>query len=161
MFRGLLVCAGLTAFLAPALTAQNSVCVFQNKQGHAAKVTDSDADEMARELNTHSLQALGVVGISKDQEDAEAQKRSCAWIVTVWRQDLPADTPNYGGSLSSGELAPDGTMARMTNSLGGALLDYNLRKTGSRKNVAHGESDETSPYNKMAEQIAKKISKEK
>jgi hypothetical protein len=101
------------------------------------------------------------MGVSKEQEDAEAQKRSCSWVVTVWRQDLPADSPNYGGSLHSGELDQDGTMARMTNALGGALLEFNLRKAGSHKNLAHGESDQASPYGKMADQIAKKISKEK
>jgi hypothetical protein len=162
MLRGLLVCAGLAAFVAPSLFAQNaSVCVFQEKAGHAAGTTDSDADSLVRELDSHSLQAVAATGVSKGQEDAEAEKRSCSFIVTVWRSEVRADSPNYGGSLGSGELNPDGTMARMTNSLGGGLLQFNLRKAGSHKNLAHGESEDASPYGKMAADIAKKISKEK
>jgi hypothetical protein len=163
MFRGLLVCAGLAAFCAPAVIAQNgSVCIFQAKKGHAANVTDSDADAIARELNGHSVQAIAVVGIAKGEEDAEAQKRGCAWIVTLSRQDLPADTPNFAGSLGgAGTAGSEGTvMGTMANSeVGGALLVFNLRKADSHKTLAHAESDDATPYAKMAAQIEKKIGK--
>ena len=159
------MCAGLTTFCAPVLIAQNgTVCIFQAKKGHSAHVTDSDADAIARELNAHSLQAIAVVGIAKDQEDAEAQKRGCGWIVTLWRQELAADTPNYAGSLGgSGTARSDSAvMGAMTNSeVGGALLEFNLRKADSHKTLAHAESDDVSPYAKMAAQIEKKIGKEK
>lgn len=164
MFRGLLLCAGLAAVLAPALTAQNAVCVFQAKQGPGAHGAPSDADGLVSELNTRFLQAVAIVGIPKNQEDAEAQKHSCSWIISVWRQELAADTPNYGGSLGGTQSANaanavlDGTRQDMGAS---TLLDYNLRKPGSHKNVAHGESQDAAPYGKMADQIVKKITREK
>jgi hypothetical protein len=165
MLRGLLVGAGLATFCAPALIAQNgAVCIFQAKKGHAAHVTDSDADAIARELNAHSLQAIAAVGIAKDQEDAEAQKRGCGWIVTLWRQELAPDTPNFAGSLGgSGNAQSDSAvMGAMTSSeVGGALLDFNLRKSDSHKTLAHAESDDASPYAKMAAQIEKRIGKDK
>ncbi|HEX4068161.1 MAG TPA: hypothetical protein VHZ09_19230 [Acidobacteriaceae bacterium] len=162
MFRGLLVCAGLTAFLAPALTAQNTVCVFQSKQDHAATATDSDANEIAGKLNTHSLQTVSVLNVAKDQEDAEAQKRGCTWIVTLWRQELLADTPNYAGTLGGTQSNTVGhAELEHMKITGGALLDFTLRKVDTRKYVAHSESDDASPYAKMADQIAKKIGKEK
>jgi len=164
MFRGLLFCAGLATFLAPALTAQNTICVFQAKQGPGIRGAPSDADGLLSELNTRSLQAVAVVGIPKNRDDAEAQKRNCSWIISVWRQELAADTPNYGGSLGGTQSAnaSNGVLDATRQEIGAnTLLDYNLRKPGSHKNVAHGELEDASPYSKMADQIVKKISKEK
>ncbi|HEX4037365.1 MAG TPA: hypothetical protein VHX37_04840 [Acidobacteriaceae bacterium] len=162
MLRAVLACVGLAAFLAPALTAQNKVCVFQDKPGHIAHVSTSDADALAGELNSRSIQAVSAVGIPKNQEDAEGQKQGCTWIVTLWRQDLPADSPNYGGTLGGTQNANMSNAELDANKpTGGALLEFNLHKADSKKNVAHGESDEASPYAKIADQLLKKVGKDK
>ncbi len=119
MARGLLVFIVLVAFFAPALGAQTKVCAFQDKPGHAAKVTDSDADALARELNAHSIETVAAVGVSKKDADAEAQKRGCTWIVTLWRQELPPDTPLYAGSLGGSGKAS--TMGGSDSEVMGAL----------------------------------------
>jgi hypothetical protein len=162
--RSLVVCAGLVAFLAPALGAQTKVCAFQEKPGHAAKVTDSDADALARELNAHSIQTEAAVGVAKKDQDAEAQKRGCTWVVTLWRQALAPDSPNYAGSLAGNaqQGSASEVMGAMTGGAeGGALLNFTLRQTSNRKNLAQGYSDDESPYAKIEGQIAKKIDKAK
>lgn len=164
MTRTILVCVGFAALLAPALRAQTKVCAFEAKPGHAAKATTSDADALAGELNAHSIQTVAAVGVAKKDEDAEAQKRGCTWIVTLWRQGLPQSGPAYAGSLA-GNAAP-GTDSELVGAMtgtpeGGALLDFTLRETGSHKTVAKGETEDASPYAKMAGQIAKKIDKTK
>lgn len=162
MCRGLLICVGLVACFAPALSGQAKVCAFQDKPGHAAKVTDSDADALARELNGHSIQTVAAVGVSKKDEDAEAQKRGCTWIVTLWRQELSPDSPVFGGSLGSARAGDAQTMGEINSTeTGGGLLNFNLRQTGSRKSVAHGYSEDASPYAKIAGQIMKKMDKGK
>ncbi|MGA8109646.1 MAG: hypothetical protein WB974_09435 [Acidobacteriaceae bacterium] len=162
MVRNLLLCAGLAAFLAPALTAQNKVCAFQDKPGHIAHVSTSDADALAGELNSRSVQAVGAAGVPKKDEDAAAQKQGCTWIVTLWREDLPADSPNYAGTLGGTQNANmSNAELALERPTGGALLDFSLRKADSRKTIAHGETDEASPYAKIAEEIMKKMGKDK
>lgn len=155
MWRSLLACVGLVACFAPALNGQTKVCVFQDKPGHAANVSDSDADALARELNGHSIETVAAVGVSKKDEDSEAQKRGCTWIVTLWRQAESPDSPAFAGSTGGSDGRTMGTI----NPTGGAatLLNYRLQKAGSRKDVAHGYSEDASPYARMADQIMKKI----
>lgn len=159
MCRNLLVCVGLVAFIVPALSGQAKVCAFQDKPGHAANVSDSDADALARELNGHSIETVAATGVSKKDEDAEAQKRGCTWIVSLWRQDASPDSPVFAGSTGGSDARTMGTIN--STGAGGALLNFNLRQAGNRKSVAHGYSDDSSPYAKMADQIAKKIDKGK
>jgi len=163
MWRSVLACVGLVACFAPALNGQTKVCAFQDKPGHAANVSDSDADALARELNGHSIETVAAVGVPKKDEDAEAQKRGCSWIVTLWRQDESPDSPVFAGSLGAARGGDAQTMGEInsTGGTGGAILNFRLQKAGDRKDLAHGYSTDASPYTKMADQIAKKIDKGK
>ncbi|MFZ0632977.1 MAG: hypothetical protein WA374_17160 [Acidobacteriaceae bacterium] len=158
MWRGLLACVGLVACCAPALSGQTKVCAFQDKPGHAANVSDSDADALARELNSHSIETVAAVGVSKKDEDAEAQKRGCTWIVTLWRQAESPDSPVFAGSLGAARGGDAQTIGEINSTgTGGAILNFKLQKIGSRKDAAHGYSEDASPYAKMADQIMKKV----
>lgn len=154
MLRRFLVRAGIALFLAPVLLAQHqsTVCVFETKGGNQL-----DADSMADALSSHSLTTVIAVGIAKRDEDAEAQKRHCSWLVSLWYQTLAADTPNLVGTGDSQVVAS----LSSSRPGGGKLLEYDLRKVGSHKTLAHGEFEKGAPFAKMADQIAKKISREK
>ena len=107
---------------------------------------------------------MPVPGFNAKDIEAEAQRRNCAWVVTLWRQEVGPDTPNYGGSLG-GTQATGGSgtalMLKDKKAQGGALLEYALRKGDGHKPVAHGESDAQSPYANFAAAIQKKISQAK
>jgi len=159
MLRAVLVLAGTSALLAPTLAAQNPLlCVFQQKQGHAEDAAaGTDATALAKELVARTtaagtaLDIMPISGFGAKEIDAEAQHRNCAWVVTLWRQEVGPDTPNYGGTLG-------GTQAS-NKAQGGGLLEYSLRKADNHKAVAHGESDAASPYASFATAIQKKLSK--
>jgi hypothetical protein len=154
MLRRLLICAASTLLIAPVLLAQqqSTVCIFQTKGGNQL-----DADSLADALGTHPLRTVIAAGIARKNEDAEAQKRDCSWIVVLRYQTLPADSPNLAGT---GDSQAEPTM---DNNRPGSdkLLEYDLRKAGSRKTLAHGEFEKGAPFARMADQIARKISKGK
>lgn len=162
MVRAVLVCAGIAAFLAPALNAQTKVCAFQEKRGQASNGTQSDADVLAGVLNSHHIQTVAAVGIARNDQDAEAEKQGCTWIINLSRQSLTPDTPNYAGTLNSTQGETVGhAVIEGTKPLGDALLEFSLRKVTTHKNVARGEAEDPSAYARVAEQIEKKIAKDK
>ncbi|HEX4037366.1 MAG TPA: hypothetical protein VHX37_04845 [Acidobacteriaceae bacterium] len=113
---------------------------------------------MADELSSHSLTTVTTLGIAKNQEDAAARKRNCSWILTLWRRQIAADTPNYSSPLEAGSDTKEIVDNRPP---GGTLLGYSLREAGSRKNIAWAESEDHAPFAKWASQIAKKIGKDR
>jgi len=170
MLRAVLVLAGTSALLAPTLAAQNPLlCVFQQKQGHAEDAAaGTDATALAKELVARTtaagtaLDIMPISGFGAKEIDAEAQHRNCAWVVTLWRQEVGPDTPNYGGTLGGTQASQgEGThlMLKDNKAQGGGLLEYSLRKADNHKAVAHGESDAASPYASVATAIQKKLSK--
>jgi hypothetical protein len=172
MFRALLVLAGTSAVLAPVLSAQNPlVCVFQQKQGHAPDAAaGTDATALAKELVARTtaagtaLDIMPVSGFTAKEIDAEAQRRNCAWVVTLWRQEIGPDTPNYAGTLNNTQAtgsSGNSLMIKDNKAAGGGLLEYSLRKGDNHKTVAHGESDAASPYANFATAIQKKLGQSK
>ncbi|HVT96429.1 MAG TPA: hypothetical protein VHE33_02915 [Acidobacteriaceae bacterium] len=171
MFRVIALLAGLSSVVAPALLAQNqSLCVFQQKQGHSADVDAGfDSSLLTKELTAKipAAMALSVVpisGFSSKEIEAEAQRRGCNWVVTLWRDQLGPDSPNYGGTLgNTQQTTGKGSQLWIKGTkLGGdTLLEYSLRKADAHKAIAHGEGEEESTYAKFAESIVKKIEKEK
>jgi hypothetical protein len=167
MFRVIAVLAGISTVLVPALRAQNpNVCVFQQKQGHSAEVDSGfDSTTLIKELitRTPALNAVGISGFTAKEIDAEAQRRNCAWVVTLERQELAGGTPNFGGTLGGtqqSKTTPFNVMVKGTKIDAGTLLEYSLRKADSRKPIAHGEGDDDSAYAKFAKAIVKKIQTE-
>lgn len=172
MFRFVVLLAGISAVLTPALAAQNpTICVFQQKQGHSANVDAGfDSSLLAKELiertasGTPALSIVPISGFAAKEIDEEAQRRNCAWIVTLWRQQLGPSTPNYGGTLGGTQASGgqnNNLMLKDTKIGSDTLLDYSLRKADSHKAIAHGEGEEDNTYAKFADGIVKKIEKEK
>lgn len=146
----------LTQPAAPALPA-TKVCAFQEKP--TAPDTVSDADALKDELTADSVPAVAADGIAPRREDAEGRKLGCTWILTVWRQKQPPNSPLYPGDETRQSVA---TVNAMANSqVHRDLIDYNLRRVGSRKSFAQGYSQDASPYTKIAGFIAKKLSRKK
>jgi len=171
MFR-VFAALAISGLFAPALVAQKPlVCVFQQKQGHTADVDAGlDSTTLAKELTARTsggapaLDILPVAGFSAKEIDAEADRRKCTWVVTLWRQQLGAATPNYGGTLGNTQASGgqyNSLMLKDTKIGADTLLDYSLRKAGDRKPIAHGEGDDDSTYAKFADAIVKKIEKQK
>jgi hypothetical protein len=172
MVRALLVLAGTSAILAPALAAQNPlVCVFQQKQGHAQDAAaGTDATALAKELVARTtaagtaLDIMPISGFTVKEIDAEAQHRNCAWVVTLWRQEIGPDTPNYAGTLNNTQAtgsSGNSLMIKDNKAAGGGLLEYSLHKGDNHKAIAHGESDAASPYANFATAIQKKLGQSK
>lgn len=168
MARFFVVFAGTVTLFAPALVAQNpTVCVFQQKQGHAANVDAGfDSSLVAQELTTRissgtpAFDIVPVTGFTAKEIDAEAQRRKCAWVVTLWRQELGPNTPDYAGTLGGTQTsAGQGSAIMLKDNQIGAdtLLEFSLRKPDSHKAIAHGEGDDKAAYGKFADAIAKKI----
>jgi hypothetical protein len=158
----------MSALFAPALVAQNPVvCVFQQKQGHAADVDDGmDSSLLGKELvartssGSPAFDIVPITGFTSKEIDAEAAHRNCAWIVTLWRQEVGPNTPDYGGSLNNSQASAGQNNALMlkSNKIGAdTLLEFTLRKPDSHKPVAKGEGDEKTTYGKFADTIVKKI----
>lgn len=140
MLCKLIACAALGLFLTPALIAQrDTVCVFQTKAGNQLY-----NEPLANQLRVHGFGAATAAGVAKKDEDAEAHKRGCSWIVTIWHQG------QMGGNFNR------------ERPFWPALVAFNLRKTGSRKTIADANSDASDPvpYAKWADDIARKISKQ-
>lgn len=169
MVRDFLACAALASFLAPGLIAQSAtVCVFPAKEAHGVNTYVQDevqALTVALQKNGGaSIQAVSVPGVDPKQIDAEAQHRSCSYVVTLWRQEIPPDSPNYAGTLGGSQASVGyGTnlMRADTKIPANTLLDYALRKADAHKPMAHGETDNKTPYGKVAEEILKKIAEKK
>jgi hypothetical protein len=167
MTRALVAFLGISALFAPVLVAQKStVCVFQQKQGRAANVDAGfDSGLLVKELLTRTaLDVVSITGFTSKEIEAEAQRRQCAWVVTLWRQELAPDSPNYAGTLGGTQGTESGGTSLMLKDtqLGqNTLLDYSLRKGDSHKTVAHGEGDEGSTYGKFADAILKKLGQSK
>jgi len=166
MVRSFLIFAGALALAAPLVQAQAvTVCVFQVPKGY--KVPDgSDAQDLATALSALKLpkgvaiSAIPINGVAPDQENAEAQKRSCAYVAEIWRIDLPPDSPLYAGTLQPGSNTDQ--FSRQTvnqmESKSNTQLNYSLRKTDSDKKITHGASDDNKPSS-MAKLMVKKIAK--
>lgn len=171
MFRAVALLAGLSAFLAPTLLSENpTVCIFQQKQGRSAEVDAGfDSTTLTKELTAHmpatlTLNLVGISGFTGKEIDAEAQRRSCAWVITLWRDQLGPASPNYAGTLGGTQVTTgQGTQLWLKGTKLGAetLLEYSLRKADSRKAIGHGDGNDDSTYTKFAEAIVKKIQKEK
>jgi hypothetical protein len=168
MTRLFVVFAGTITLLAPALVAQNpTVCVFQQKQGHAADVDGGlDSSLVVKELTDRTssgspaFDIVPVTGFTAKEIDAEAQRRNCAWVVTLWRQELGPNTPDYAGTLGGTQAsAGQGNAVMLKDNQIGAdtLIEYTLRKPDSHKAIAHGEGDDKAAYGKFADAIVKKI----
>ena len=105
MFRAVALFAGMVTVLAPTVLAQNTLCVFQQKQGHAADVDAGfDATLLVKELSprmpaTLGLNVVTISGFTGKEIEAEAQRRNCAWVVTLWREQMGEASPNYEGTL--------------------------------------------------------------
>jgi hypothetical protein len=111
-----------------------------------------------------ALAVVPISGFSAKEIEAEAQHRNCAWVVTLWRDQLGPESPNYGGTLgNTQQTTGKGSQLWIKGTkLGGdTLLEYSLRKADAHKGIAHGEGEEDSTYAKFAESIVKKIEKEK
>lgn len=154
--------------LGPALVAQNpSICVFQQKQGHAANVDAGfDSNLEAQELIARTssggpaFDIVPITGFGAKDIDAEAAHRNCAWVVTLWRQELGPNTPDYAGSLGGTQAsAGQGNAIMLKDNQIGAdtLIEYSLRKPDNHKVLAHGEGDDKAAYGKFADAIVKKI----
>lgn len=166
MVRSLLVLAGAMAALAPTVCAQGvTVCVFQADKG--MKIPDNDdAQEVATALsalklpNGDAINAIPIDGISAENENAEARKRSCNFVAELWRTDMPPDSPLFAGTLQPGTNA--GQYSRETvnqmESKSNTTINYSLRKTDSDKKIAHAVSDDNKPAS-VAKTLAKKIGK--
>jgi hypothetical protein len=170
MFRAIALLAGVSTILAPTLFAQNpTVCIFQQKQGHSAEVDSGfDASTIAKQLTTRTpapaLDFVPISGFSAKEIDAEAQRRNCTWVVTLWREELGPDSPNFAGTLGGTQTSVSqgvSLMVKGTKIGANTLVEYSLRKADSHKPVAHGEGDDDSAYPKFADAILKKIQKEK
>ena len=170
MLRSLLILAGVMTALAPMVAAQSvTVCVFQSMKGH--KVPDGgDAQGISTALGSmklpggRAITAITVTDVPEKDEDAAAQKRSCTFIADVWRNELSPDTPLFAGTLApSSNIGQNakGALVNMRSGSDNTILEYALRKTNSDKKFAHGESDDATPYVPVADQIAKKLAKEK
>ncbi|HEX4311196.1 MAG TPA: hypothetical protein VHZ25_14280 [Acidobacteriaceae bacterium] len=168
MTRAIAVLVAMSALFAPALVAQNStVCVFQQKQGRAVDVDGGlDSSLLARELiartssGSPAFDILPITGFGPKEIDAEAQHRNCAWVVTVWRQEVGPNTPDYGGSLGNTQASAgqNNTLMVKSNKIGeDTLLEFTLRKPDSHKAIAKGEGDEKTTYGRFADTIVKKI----
>ena len=169
MFRVAVLFTGMAASFAPALLAQNqTVCIFQQKQGRVEAVDAGfDSNLLAKELATQlpaGLNIVPVTGFIAKEIDAEARHRNCNWVVVLTREHMAPSTPNYGGTLGNTQQATgfgSQLWIKGTKLGGDTLLEYVLRKGDDRKTVSHGEGEDDSTYGKFAQAIAKKIQKEK
>jgi hypothetical protein len=171
MFRVIALLAGISAVLAPTVLAQNaSLCVFQQKQGHSPDVDGGfDSSLLSKELGTRIPASLGldlipISGFTGKEIEGEAQRRNCTWVVTLWREQLGPDSPNFAGTLGGTQSSNSqgvNIMVKGTKIGGNTLLEFSLRKADAHKPVAHGEGEEESTYGKFADTIVKKIQKEK
>ncbi len=168
MFRVIAFFAGVFALHATTLLAQNSaVCIFQQKQGRSAEVDagfDSAtlAKELTKQMPSLAANVVQISGFTAKEIEGEAQRRNCAWTVTLSREDLNAATPNFAGNLGGTQASkstPQDILVKGTKIGGETLLEYSLRKADSHKPVAHGEGDDDSAYAKFAKAIVKNIQK--
>lgn len=168
MLRAIAMLVGISTLAAPALFAQNPlVCVFQQKQGHSADVdAGADASTIAKELSTRmpGLDVVPVSGFPAKEIEAEAQRRNCTWVATLWREELGPDSPNFAGTLGGTQTSASqgvSLMVKGTKIGANTLVEYSLRKGDSHKAVAHGEGSDDSAYGKFADGMLKKIQKDK
>ncbi|HZZ39533.1 MAG TPA: hypothetical protein VFE06_10395 [Acidobacteriaceae bacterium] len=175
MMRILFILAAASVTIAPSMIAQNpTVCVFQQKQKHTQ---DTDATAVATALTSHKASGgptfnfVPVSGFAAKEIDAEAQRRNCAWVLTLWREQSPPDTPNYAGTLGSTASPNTGGVTRSVvagnpdvqqeAALDGDMLEYTLRKGDSHKAIAHGSNNEPPLYDPVVASIEKKLDKGK
>lgn len=170
MFRAIALLAGVSTILAPTLFAQNppSASSSRNK-GHSAEIdAGADAGIIAKQLTTRTpapaFDVVPISGFTSKEIDAEAQRRNCTWVVTLWREELGPGSPNFAGTLGGTQTSVSqgvSLMVKGTKIGANTLVEYSLRKADSHKPVAHGEGDDDSAYPKFADAILKKIQKEK
>lgn len=166
MVRRLLIVAGALALAAPLIHAQDvTVCVFQAERGHKMQNSD-DAQRVASALSALTLpggaaiKAIPVTGVSAKDEEAEAGKRGCGFILEVWRNEVPAATPmGPGTNAVSGSQA--GIYAEGSGPDASTVMEYSLLKAGSHKKLGSGEASKRDPWSQAADLAAKKIAKAK
>lgn len=166
MVRRLLILAGALGLGAPLLHAQAvTVCVFQAQRGHKMP-TGSDAQGVASVLTTLALPngaaitAIPISGIAPKDEESEAQKHSCGFILDLWRNDVAAATPmGPGTGAVSGSQA--GIYTEGTGPDAGTVLEYSLIKADSHKKLASGEADKKNAWAQIADSVEKKLAKAK
>lgn len=169
MFRRILVCAASLNFLAAAALAQDvNVCIFQgNDRGHLAVIFASDPGALSAALyhsklpGGGSIDSLPIHGVKPDaaDEDAAALKYHCAYIVTLTREIIPTAPVGFAANIVSGTADLDDesvnpSAGQLTNEF---PLYYVLRKTGSGKKLANGETTRSSPWKPLADTLLKKI----
>jgi len=171
MFRVMALLAAFSALVAPNLLAQSStLCVFQQKQGRSADVDAGfDSSLVTKELAARipaslAMSLVSIPGFTAKEIDAEGQRRDCAWVVTMWRDELGAASPNFAGTLGGTQNSNSqgvNIMVKGTKIGSDTVLEYSLRRADSHKAIGHGEGQDDSTYAKFAEAILKKIQKEK
>jgi hypothetical protein len=169
MTRALLILAAIVASLAPPLTAQNPVlCVFQEKQRHHTQ--DDIAAAMANELTDRTAYAgpavdfIPISGFPAKAINAEAERRHCSWIVTLWREKSLPETPTFEGDIGAIKAPTSQTVATAVQGPGSQdrdLLEYSMRRAGSHKLVTHGAASDPSRYLPIVDAIVKELRKSK
>ncbi len=157
----------LIGLFAPPLLAQgDTVCVFQGKESHdIASQYASDPQNVVAELSGKTLsggatvQAIAVSGVDPKQEDAAAQSHQCGYILTLRRSVILAAPAGVAGNMGNGGDSPHMNQAAMDQQ-NDARLDYTLRKTGSKKKLLNGESDSSSPWAHVSDEVVKKLSRQ-
>ena len=164
--RVLLYAAFIALFASPLLAQGVTVCVFQGKESHdMASQYASDMQNAADAFSGKSLpggasvQAIAVAGVDPKQEDAAAQSHQCGYIVSVWREEILAAPAGVGGTTGNGVESTHANQSAMGQQ-NDARLDYVLRKTGSKKKLLNGESDSSSPWDHLADEVVKKLARE-
>ena len=167
MLRKVVLSAALTALFAPALLAQGvTVCIFQGKEPHdIASQYASDPQNAAAAFTGKTLpgggaiQAIAVPGVDPKQEDAAAQSHQCGYVVALSREEILAAPAGVAGGTGNGVESTHTNAAAMGQG-NDTRLDYVLRRTGSKKKLLNGESGSSSPWDRVADDVVKKIAKE-
>lgn len=168
MSRRVWLSAALAAFFAPALLAQGvTVCVVQGKESHhVASQYSSDMQNAAAELSGQTLpngakiQAIALPGVQPKEQDAQARSHSCGYILSLHRSVILAAPAGVAGNMNAGGVGSGHVNESAMGQGDDARLDYVLRKTGSKKKLVNGQSDSSSPWGHVAEEVAKKLAQE-
>jgi hypothetical protein len=162
-----LLSVALISLFAPALLAQGvTVCVFQGKESHdIASQYASDVQNVAAALSGKALsggaaiQAVAVPGVEPKQEDAAAESHQCGYILSLRREVILAAPAGVAGNMGAGGVGGGHVNESAMGQGNDARLDYILRKTGSKKKLLNGESDSSSPWDHIGDEVVKKLAR--
>jgi hypothetical protein len=107
-----------------------------------------------------AIKAVPVDGVSIHDEEAEAQKRGCGFVAEVWRNIVPASTPNVAAAGANPSVQGPATYPGSATAATTVMV-YSLRKSDSNKSIAHGEADKSDPWTEVADVVARKIARAK